>query len=196
MGLGKTVQMISLILANPSDRTTIRSKTTLIVCPVGLLRQWKVEVEEKTKKHLRVLVHHGPKRKNGLSFRSSAVDKVRHLADVDALRQRLESCTNTTLWSRITRRSFRITKKEAHSSIRLDGFIEVISAHSGSEEARTESISVSLVILDEAHTIKNPSAQKSLACTDLKAEYRWALTGTPLVVSFESFLWLLPLTIL
>jgi len=67
MGLGKTVQMLALILANPQDREKTGSKTTLIVCPVGLLRQWKVEVEGKTKKRLRVLIHHGPRRTKGSS---------------------------------------------------------------------------------------------------------------------------------
>ncbi|GAA5832200.1 hypothetical protein JCM5353_008196 [Sporobolomyces roseus] len=137
MGLGKTVQMISLILANPSDRTTIRSKTTLIVCPVGLLRQWKVEVEEKTKKHLRVLVHHGPKRKN----------EARELHKYDIV----------------------VTNYET-----------VLSDHKKGGALFDSTRPFYRVILDEAHTIKNPSAQKSLACTDLKAEYRWALTGTPI----------------
>jgi SNF2 family DNA or RNA helicase len=91
MGLGKTVQMcefrllhamhtdcsedltirlytstVALILSNPfdSDDETVKSnKTTLIVAPVGLLEQWKLEVQNKTKKHLRVEIYHGPKRK-------------------------------------------------------------------------------------------------------------------------------------
>ncbi|MDP0500931.1 MAG: DEAD/DEAH box helicase [Verrucomicrobiota bacterium JB022] len=35
------------------------------------------------------------------------------------------------------------------------------------------------VVLDEAHTIKNPGAKVTQACWDLKADQRLALTGTP-----------------
>ncbi|KAL8696289.1 MAG: hypothetical protein Q9224_002872, partial [Gallowayella concinna] len=36
------------------------------------------------------------------------------------------------------------------------------------------------VILDEAHTIKNRNAKATQACYELRAEYRWCLTGTPM----------------
>jgi len=38
-----------------------------------------------------------------------------------------------------------------------------------------------LVIADEAHKIKNPGAGISRAVTSLKPQYRWAMTGTPLL---------------
>lgn len=37
------------------------------------------------------------------------------------------------------------------------------------------------VVLDEAHQIRNPKAKSSLAATNLAAESRWCLTGTPIV---------------
>ncbi|KAF8460516.1 SNF2 family N-terminal domain-containing protein [Kalaharituber pfeilii] len=37
------------------------------------------------------------------------------------------------------------------------------------------------VILDEAHIIRNPKAKASLAASEVQAQSRWALTGTPIV---------------
>ena len=59
MGLGKTVQAMALILAHPSNDP--RHKTTLIVAPLALLRQWEQEILTKVKpRHkLNTLVFHG-----------------------------------------------------------------------------------------------------------------------------------------
>ncbi|KAI9357309.1 SNF2 family N-terminal domain-containing protein [Zopfochytrium polystomum] len=63
MGLGKTVQTISLLLANRSPSNASDRKTTLIVTPLPLLRQWESEISLHTKKgSLSVYVHHGPRR--------------------------------------------------------------------------------------------------------------------------------------
>lgn len=64
MGLGKTIQMLSLIVTHKSEDP--RCKTTLIIAPVALMRQWKQEIEQKIKpgRHsLSVYIQHGPSRK-------------------------------------------------------------------------------------------------------------------------------------
>ncbi len=43
MGLGKTIQMLSLIHSNRTFTSSIKS--TLIICPLNLMAQWKSEIE-------------------------------------------------------------------------------------------------------------------------------------------------------
>ena len=75
MGLGKTLQSISLIITNPKpsasvDEFTKRKlpegleKSTLVVAPLALIRQWEQEISDKVSSShaLRVCVHHGPQR--------------------------------------------------------------------------------------------------------------------------------------
>lgn len=61
------VHIVALMLAHPSDRKACKSKTTLIICPVSLMTQWKDEIEKKADGRLRVLIHHG-KGKAGASI--------------------------------------------------------------------------------------------------------------------------------
>lgn len=75
MGLGKTLQSIALILTNPKpavddaefDKRKLAigmDKTTLVVAPLALIRQWELEIKEKVQNShsLKVYVHHGPQR--------------------------------------------------------------------------------------------------------------------------------------
>ncbi|ODA82217.1 hypothetical protein RJ55_00724 [Drechmeria coniospora] len=73
MGLGKTLQTVSLILTHQKPlegeegwdkRFEGISKTTLVVAPLALIRQWENEIKSRVEKAhgLKVLVHHGPQR--------------------------------------------------------------------------------------------------------------------------------------
>ncbi|PHH66570.1 hypothetical protein CDD81_7045 [Ophiocordyceps australis] len=73
MGLGKTLQTVSLMLLNQrpekGDAGWKKSfenveKTTLVVAPLALIKQWEHEIHGKVsrRKALKVLVHHGPQR--------------------------------------------------------------------------------------------------------------------------------------
>lgn len=60
MGLGKTIQMLSLMVTRKSEEQ--RCKTTLIIAPLALMRQWRQEIKDKLKpgrSALRVFTHHG-----------------------------------------------------------------------------------------------------------------------------------------
>ncbi len=55
MGLGKTVQALALILDRPSENPM--RKTTLIIAPVALMRQWEREIQSKVKDRYALSVH-------------------------------------------------------------------------------------------------------------------------------------------
>jgi SNF2 family DNA or RNA helicase len=85
MGLGKTVQSVALILTNARPAPDAKpehpkqkmpgkevSKSTLVVAPLALIKQWEDEIKTKVSKShaLRVLVHHGPNRtKSGVELK-------------------------------------------------------------------------------------------------------------------------------
>jgi SNF2 family DNA or RNA helicase len=70
MGLGKTLQSLSLMVTNPKPSLINDgvAKTTLIVAPLALIRQWKLEIKEKVAKshQLRVCLYHGSQRANDI----------------------------------------------------------------------------------------------------------------------------------
>lgn len=59
MGLGKTIQTLALLVSRPSKNDNC--KTTLIVAPVALLKQWEREIRKKLKADhkLSVYIYHG-----------------------------------------------------------------------------------------------------------------------------------------
>ena len=77
MGLGKTIQSIGLLLTNPrppissatsmTDKkalSAIVGKSTLIVAPLALIKQWEAEIKNRVSEghSLRICIHHGPQR--------------------------------------------------------------------------------------------------------------------------------------
>jgi SWI/SNF-related matrix-associated actin-dependent regulator of chromatin subfamily A3 len=70
MGLGKTIQIISLIMANSTPKTTDSTKTTLIISPVGVMSNWKNQIEAhiSSEHALRVLVYHGTGKKEAANL--------------------------------------------------------------------------------------------------------------------------------
>ena len=159
MGLGKTIQALALIVAKPSDDPA--RKTTLIVAPVALMRQWEKEIDAKLKKRhkLKVFVYHG-----------QVVKKTNFakLSDYDVV-----LTTFGTLASE--------HKKWAKMSERM-------ITNPGSRRQKDETFSLIdkdclwyRVIVDEAQCIKNKNTKAALGAHALKSLYRLCMSGTPMM---------------
>lgn len=68
MGLGKTIQTIGLI-ASTMQTSEAKRRTTLVVTPLALVRQWAREIAAKTDPGtINVLIYHGPNRAKGKQY--------------------------------------------------------------------------------------------------------------------------------
>ncbi|KAM3862187.1 transcription termination factor 2 [Diretmus argenteus] len=176
MGLGKTLTMIALILAqkkkkakeedekeegkkleswlSKNDSSLVVSKGTLIICPASLIHHWKKEIDRHVKGgRLSVYLYHGPNRQKS----------ARVLAEHDVV---------VTTYSLVSK-EIPVQKEDAeHPSKDADYVL------SGS--APLIRVAWARVVLDEAHCIKNPKVQTSMAVCRLRAGARWAVTGTPI----------------
>ncbi|XP_007425878.2 transcription termination factor 2, partial [Python bivittatus] len=174
MGLGKTLTMIALILAqkcaqkekekekklepwmSKQDSIGTCSYGTLIVCPASLIHHWKKEVEKHVKHgKLRVYLYHGPSRIKNTSI---------------LCQYEIVITTYSILAKEIA------TQKDQTDAVAEDRLVQdksfLFSPLVWIHWAR--------IILDEAHNIKNPKVQASIAACKLKATARWAVTGTPI----------------
>ncbi|XP_056288050.1 transcription termination factor 2 [Pseudoliparis swirei] len=173
MGLGKTLTVIALMLAqktkeeeeqkkkekeeswiSKADRSLVVSRGTLVVCPASLVHHWKREVERHVKTgRLTVYLYHGSTRER----------RARVLADHDMV---------VTTYGLVSK-EVPVQKEDSENPSR------------GSDEVPSRSgpllqVSWARLVLDEAHNIKNPKVQTSMAVCRLRAGARWAVTGTPI----------------
>ena len=70
MGLGKTIQTLALI---QRDWETNNKGRVLLVCPTTVMNNWQKEAARFTP-DLPVVIHHGPDRKKGESFKQQALE--------------------------------------------------------------------------------------------------------------------------
>lgn len=163
MGLGKTISTLSLMVTRKSTSTI---KTNLIIGPVALIKQWEVEIRKKLKPEhrLSVFLLHSKK------------------LEYSALKEYDVVLTTYGLvaqeWKRYEKRIHQ--RREAAGYDPYDD-LELMRKcpliHPRSKFHR--------VILDEAQNIKNKDAQASKGVDCIRAEYRWCLTGTPMMNSVQ-----------
>ncbi|XP_030811830.1 transcription termination factor 2 isoform X3 [Camarhynchus parvulus] len=138
------------------DFTVIPSNGTLVICPASLIHHWKKEIERRVVfGRLRVCLYHGANRDKHAEV----------LSGYDVV---------VTTYSLLSK-EIPTTKEEGEVPAQ-DHDVE-----SGSSLCSPLlRVAWARIILDEAHNIKNPRVQTSIAVCKLRASARWAVTGTPI----------------
>lgn len=150
MGLGKTVQIAAFLGAMHHER---RVRTVLLLCPASVLLQWVREFH-KWYPMMRVVLLHGSGSGMTLAGRTYAqlIQEVLEDGDDDE---------NHTIGS---------------------GGGVVISTYENVRQYQELFMDIEwdYVVLDEGHRIRNPDAEITLVCKQLKTVHRIILTGTPI----------------
>ncbi|KAF1813903.1 hypothetical protein P152DRAFT_414381 [Eremomyces bilateralis CBS 781.70] len=158
MGLGKTIQIIALMVTRPSDDPA--QKTNLIVAPVALLEQWKGEIERLVKRRFRlsIFIHHGQSRAK--SFET--------LRSYDVV---------LTTYGQLTedRKRLLLRQKALENNPRVKLTPQATPVLMG------PNCKWYRIVLDEAQNIKNKDTKASIAASELRARYRFCVTGTPMM---------------
>ncbi|RDW66946.1 hypothetical protein BP5796_09695 [Coleophoma crateriformis] len=161
MGLGKTISSLALLLSRPS--TDPQQKSTLIVAPVALIRQWVREISTKVNRSHRLSVHmmHGQSKR--LSWDDLKVYDV-------------VLTTYGTLAAELGR-----WEKYLHQN-KLNGNREVdVAASKKNFPLLGPKSTWYRILLDEAQCIKNKNTRNAKAACQLQAKTRFCLTGTPMM---------------
>lgn len=137
-----------MILARPPKDNAPR--TTLIIAPLALLKQWQQEIKTKVKPQhkLKTFIFHGKERRGMTAAKLMKYDVVL-------------TTYASVMWE------LKRLEKQAKQKVKTGVFILAKDAK------------FHRVILDEAHNIKNRMGVSSRAVCLIKAEFRLCLTGTP-----------------
>ncbi|KAL8814497.1 MAG: hypothetical protein Q9223_006283 [Gallowayella weberi] len=158
MGLGKTIQAIALMVSRRSRDP--HCKTTLIIAPVALLKQWEREIQLKLKKdhQLTTYILHG-------SGRQASWDNLKAFDVV--------LTTFGTLSNELKRKETIARAKATNPNwIPITRADQLPLLGAGSKWYR--------VIIDEAQCIKNRETKGAIGACELQAQTRFAMSGTPM----------------
>ncbi|KAG6404812.1 hypothetical protein SASPL_132388 [Salvia splendens] len=208
MGMGKTLQAIALVLlkrsisTRSSSRESSQIKGTLVICPVGAVKQWAREIDRFTSKgSTKVFVYHGPDR-GKLFYQLSDYDFV--ITTYGVVEKEYSNYVMTPkeeCWR--CGKLLHVHKMKGHLrtcylpqavkpnvEVNVSGRKEVEnenSIESSVATGRTSSEGKHIlhsvwerIVLDEAHCIKARYGTTTRAVLALKSRYKWALSGTPL----------------
>ena len=192
MGMGKTIEVLSLLAKDKDDRLLANVKCkggkgtsinvevnknigkdtqcdesdrlqTLIVVPMSVLAQWGNEI----KSHVKGLTHY--------TYYSNDKDVELH-----RLKQYDVVLTTYGTISHESQKYFTQNEHPANSSYSVQSTFLAPKSIVHSSPCPLFTIKWRRVVLDEAHTIKNRSTLVAQGCNRIDATRRWCVTGTPM----------------
>lgn len=153
MGLGKTIQIISLIIWDQEKLKPEDPRTTLVIAPLSLLSNWSGQIAH----------HVNPKKPlRVFTYHGNSKSKCNNPKDFAGYDVVLTTYGTVKAEYEIK------TVKDQEDFVRKTGIF---------------SNTWRRVVLDEGHTIRNPSTRATRSVCAIKAPSRWCLTGTPIVNS-------------
>ncbi len=168
MGLGKTFMTLAGLNAWQNiqrDRGQKIIKPTLVVAPVVLLENWKAEIAR--------------------VFPQSPFSSVIILQSEGALKTyRIEGVTG----DRAERHALKVGREFGSSRLDQPGALVLTNYETLRRfPFSLGSVDWGMIIFDEAQAVKNPNSLSSRAAKGLKADFRLAVTGTPVENSLIDF---------
>ena len=163
MGMGKTLQIISLILASSAT-------PTLVVVPLTSLFQWEQEINRFVSPgSVKLQTFYGPSRAlPDMSVAVVSAPKVVVLTTFSMLEKEHRPCAPR--------------KRRRRHAVHVSSEHEAEEDSSGAEPSESPLFRAiwRRVVLDEAHRIRNSSSVTCHAAHRLQASFRWCVSGTPL----------------
>uniref|UniRef100_A0A060TI47 ARAD1D36102p n=1 Tax=Blastobotrys adeninivorans TaxID=409370 RepID=A0A060TI47_BLAAD len=144
MGMGKTLQTVSLIMSDKGNGPT------LVIAPTVAMMQWKNEIRAHTGHALSVFTFYGLANKK---VKPSELEKYDVVLTTYAV---VES----------------VYRKETTGFRRKGGMVK--------EKSPLHATKFHRIVLDEAHNIKDRTSKTSRAVSEMTADVRLCLSGTPL----------------
>lgn len=165
MGLGKTIQALAIsgYLKNEG-----KLKKTLIICPATLKMQWQQEVEKFT--HEKAVIIEGDKKKRSKQFKEVREENPFYtIINYELLYQK-------DILERVP--VGKPKKGQKQKTKVVYGDYNVLN--------QILNIDYDMVIIDEAHRMKNPDTETAKAIREIQPNYRLLMTGTPIEKDLEN----------
>ncbi|ORZ01965.1 SNF2 family N-terminal domain-domain-containing protein [Lobosporangium transversale] len=195
MGLGKTIEILSLVHSNPMNKSSIdtpeeafsrlststsasnststdkqSSPTTLVVCPMSLLSQWRDEAINSSDGSLSVEVYYGA---------------ARGWTDSSLQQKGAPDILITSYGTVLSEFSSLLNNSGADTSKSLTNMLDIKAQNNWKKGSALFNVEFHRVVLDEAHHIKSRMTQTAKACYALNSPRRWVVTGTPIQNKLE-----------
>jgi SNF2 family DNA or RNA helicase len=165
MGLGKT--FMSLAVFSCTYQIPVETKEprghnhmTLVVCPKTLLQNWRQEIlKHTTLTDKNIVIYHGSKRRKMAMLPPDTIIVLTTFQSVN------EDCSDDRLIVSDTQRWVAGVHKGVTAKIRHLGPLFQVGRWQR-------------VVMDEAHTVRNPKSRALRAICSLPAQNRWVISGT------------------